>query len=455
MDHAQPPNVAIVSANPLNSDIANGIMMRSLFRAWPEDRLAQICFPIVAGRHPQFDVCQRYHLIETSGRVRRYHGRSDGGTRPSHAPGPGTAHGRMLARLKANSAILPWLKLVQELWYSQSWMERALEQELRRIRPDVVYALLGHFCLTRITVRACARLRIPYFLHVTDDFITAAYQSLPFARHIQRASQFWFQRAVDQAACRAAVSPLMADAFHRRYGDCWEWFTTLVNADDYDPNYPTREQSGVRLVYTGELGLGRWQVLQDLGATLDRLCELNEWPLELHVYAPDAQIRRWGSQLAASRSVVLKGWVNMEQLPGIFGDADILVHVESDESQHAQYTRYSLSTKISQYMMAGRCILGIGPDHVGSMQAIRNARAGLVIPNRRASIDEEALTRLLTDRQARAEFGNSGRRWAVAHVSSTVRQSHFRELLRVAAASASAPRSAGSRAESSPLPRVA
>ena len=228
----------------------------------------------------------------------------------------------------------------------------------------------------------------------------------------------------------------MAGEYQRRYGESWEWFTTLVNMEDYDPSLFSRRHSHVRMVYTGNLGLNRWQVLRNLAQAVEHIREQGDVPLELQVYAPEEQLRSWGSALGDSPSVTLKGWVSMEQLPRIFHESDILVHVESDDAQNLEYTRYSLSTKLSQYMMAGRCILGIGPDQVGSMQTIRQASAGIVIQNRHVLSDCGALRRMLTDAGAREELGRNGRRWATAHVSSQLKQPKFRRLLQTAAAGA-------------------
>ena len=199
MDAADFPHVAVVSSNPLSSEVSNGIMMRSLFTGWPPDRLVQVYFPMLAGYGPQFDICQKYHIVHFSGHVTRRYRESH---QDVHRLDPPVTNDnqhqqqrrRLLSRIKARPEILRWFKLGQECWYSLPWMERQLERELRRIRPEVVYALLGHYYLTKITARVCERLRIPLVLHVTDDFVTAAYEHLPLANRMQSASQYWFQR---------------------------------------------------------------------------------------------------------------------------------------------------------------------------------------------------------------------------------------------------------------------
>ena len=323
---------------------------------------------------------------------------------------------------------MPFLRMGMEAWYAHSHLGRVLESQLRELRPDGVYALLGNYYLTKVTLQACQNLGLPLYIHVTDDFVTALYQGLPLARRIMAASDFWMHEAVAYASGLASISPVMADEFGQRYGKRWDWFTTLISGDDYDPT-PRVADGSIRLVYAGGLGLNRWKSLRQLALGLEALNRCGGPSCSLDVYGSPTQLSQHYHKVHVPGVTNLKGWLPANQLPAVFHSADVLVHVESFDDAMADYTRLSFSTKISQYMMASRCILAVGPRHLGSMQMVLRARAGSVISVTDQTQFHRELERFLGDRAKRDQSAQQGRRWALASVNATEGQRRFRQSL--------------------------
>ncbi|GAB3957775.1 hypothetical protein GCM10027614_73890 [Micromonospora vulcania] len=68
-----------------------------------------------------------------------------------------------------------------------------------------------------------------------------------------------------------------------------------------------------------------------------------------------------------------------DEVPAALRSADVLVHIESFDQEIRRYTRYSVSTKIPQYLASGRPIFGYGPAEVASMNHIQEANAGVIV----------------------------------------------------------------------------
>jgi hypothetical protein len=408
------PRAAIVAANPLTPVVSNGLLMRSLFAGWPRQRLAQVCFPISLTITPPSDVCEDCRVIAPLGRVRKLGRRRppvDGANEAPTAVGSSSPRLTLLGKLKQKPRLLPWLRLAQETWYGNSWIGRTLERQFREINPDIVYALLGNYCLTKITYQVCAKLGLPLYIHVTDDFVRSLYGPLPFGKVIADASEKWFRRIVNYSQGRAGISEDMAEEFQKRYGGHWDWFTTGVDPRAYDPSH--REDDGViRFVYAGNLGLGRWRQLRALALALDRLAQGGGMRPCLEIYAAADQLHAHRAALTIPSVVRVMGWAPHDSLPGIFHNADVLVHVESFDLEVAALTRLSLSTKLTQYFMAGRCVLGFGPSELSSMRLIRNGGAGLTICSNDEAIVTGQVRRLCVEGKARQLYGQQARQWA-------------------------------------------
>ena len=433
------PKTAIVSANPMRRDMSSGIIMRSLFRGWPKNRLSQVYFHLLANRNPEFEVCQQFRVIHLSGRAESVQAPKQVAETTASVSRNEQRKRQLVQIVRNRHFIMRWLRLAQEMWYAHSWNGRVLTEQLAALRPDVVYALVGHYGLTKIVTEACQRLSIPLYLHVTDDFVTTLYENIPFSKRLQSASTEAFQRAVDYASGLSAISPVMAEEYQRRYGGNWDWYTTLVD-DEIDTSVTTKDPQ--RLVYTGNLGLDRWKALRRLGIALREINQQQQTRYRLEIYAPPEQLQQHGAAMQVPGVIELNGWIHPSELTRLYQEAGILVHVESDDDTNSAYTQFSFSTKLSHYMMTGRCILAVGPTHLGSMRCVQDANAGLVLPSVDHADSRAQLRRFLSDQDVQHAHGRSGRQWAERWASGYRRRMEFADGLRQAASSAKISRAA-------------
>jgi glycosyltransferase involved in cell wall biosynthesis len=212
----------------------------------------------------------------------------------------------------------------------------------------------------------------------------------------------------------------MADEYKRRFGIPFDVFANCVDDEDFTKEHDERRplSDPVELVYVGGLHLGRWRCLANIAEAIDTLGR--EKPeVRLTIYAPESDLERFSSTFAGYSSARLARWLHREEVPVVLRSADVLVHVESFDPDHRLYTRLSLSTKIPQYLAAGRPVLGYGPVEVASMRHIEQARAGVVV-----GADPEALREALRQLQRsdqRHHWGKNGVEYA--------RENHRREVL--------------------------
>jgi hypothetical protein len=148
--------------------------------------------------------------------------------------------------------------------------------------------------------------------------------------------------------------------------------------------------------------------------------------VRLAIHAPVEQMSIHRKALDVPPVVELRPWVPQAELPRVFHAADFLVHVESFDTALAEYTRLSFSTKLTQYMMAGRCILGIGPADLGSMRTIQSVGAGMTISDLESDSFLRAVEQLLQDFNQQRECARRGRQWAVEWTERRAGHERFR-----------------------------
>jgi glycosyltransferase involved in cell wall biosynthesis len=220
----------------------------------------------------------------------------------------------------------------------------------------------------------------------------------------------------------------MADEYSRRYGRTWSWFTTLIAAEAYDPA-PRTADGTIRLVYAGSLELARWESLRTIALALKQLRDKQGIQTRLIIYAAPDQLNEHRAALDVPPVTDLRGWVAPEHLPQVFHDADVLVHAESFQPALTDYTKLSFSTKLSQYMMAGRCILAFGPENLGSIRVARDAGAAVAFSENSPAALARGLYPLLTRPEMRQQLARSGRLWAEQNVDHQAAKERFRQEL--------------------------
>jgi glycosyltransferase involved in cell wall biosynthesis len=229
------------------------------------------------------------------------------------------------------------------------------------------------------------------------------------------------------------ISEAMAEEYGRRYGLRFEDFMNCASVPaECPPLCDVPPGSPLKLVYVGGLHLNRWQAIRRIGEALDQLAE-EGIPAELEIHAPETDFKLYAPQFEGIRTIRSGGSLTQEQIPAALRDADVLVHVESFDDASRRYTRLSISTKIPQYLAAGRPIFGYGPMEVASCGYLQSSACGVVVGVPDPQKILETLRTLLENSTMRRNCGR--RAWEQAcrrHDEKAVRE-RFRALLAEAA----------------------
>jgi glycosyltransferase involved in cell wall biosynthesis len=185
-------------------------------------------------------------------------------------------------------------------------------------------------------------------------------------------------------------------------------------------------------VYAGNLGLHRARELRRVGEALQTL-RGEGFDAVLEVYTSDADRGLYGADLEIPEAVRMCGWIAPADLPKLLTGADVLVHVESDAPDALPFTRLSFSTKLSQYMMAGRCLFVVGPPDAGCVKEVARMGAGIVAHLEPRDGIVSALRRVLADRALRREMGRKAHAVALEHFEAVRHRERFRQILHDAA----------------------
>lgn len=378
--------VLVIAANPFSDINNNGKTLKSIFSSFAKDELCELYF------RPQDNVigdgtfAESYYAVCEMDIIRSffYFNKKCGGIQTFEKEKSVAISQDKTYRRFFNSNIKNWKWLRSLLWKSRRWDTVEYRQWVEGSKADVVFALLGSPGVSYTMAEEISEsLHIPLAIYFTDDYLIyplrkGILEKWKFKRKLKA-----YRQIVRKSAYRFCIGEQMCGEYTRFFGKEFRPIMNCVEVLPFEP-YTAMRKNPV-FAYFGGLNLHRWKMLC-------RLSRLIGDKGRVVVYT-NAEITDQIKSAFNLDNVQLGGFVSGEMLRQKMLDSDVLLHIESDDAEYRSVTRLSISTKIPEYMMSGRMILGFGPQELASMRLISDNNLGVVI-----SCDEsEERQKLLID----------------------------------------------------------
>ena len=367
------PKILVISASSISRHCATGITLCNLFSGYPADRIAQIYDDTV---DPDSVCCGRHFRFSSA-----------------DIPMVGAGK-RLLRRLRSQRRRLTSADVGRSVQAASNSVSRgllgalgdifpfALPSDLRAwvedFGPQIIYTPLGSVRMMSLVLKISVLLRIPVVPHFMDDWPMSEYadswpQVVP-----KRILAAKLDAVLARSPIGLTISEDMSVEYGQRYGG---QFKDFMNCIDLAPVVVGECDVAGRLVqfaYIGGLHLNRWKGIADVARALQSL-EDRGVPVALEIYAPEHDIAVY-RHIYESYSVVKRlSTLGAADACRKMLEVDVLIHVESFLPEDAARTRLSISTKIPQYMAAGKPILAYGPDGLSSIRYIERCGSGLTV----------------------------------------------------------------------------
>ncbi len=272
------------------------------------------------------------------------------------------------------------------LWKLGKWKTPELDVFLDEFKPEVVFfAMEGYIHFNRINryiLKKTGARGIGYFW---DDNFTYK-QSKSIGHNIYR----FFQRKDLKKTAKLcdsffAISPKTKKEADEFFGIDCKILTKPIDIEKYEFT-PYNSSLPIRMLYTGNLAIGRFDTIKLIGKALD---EINKdgIKIELDVYTTTYLTDEQLSGL--SQYVHILGAIPQTQIAEVQAQADVLLFAEAIDGENSKTARLSFSTKITDYFRSGKCILAVGNKDTAPMEYLAENNAALT-----ASSFEEIITAL-------------------------------------------------------------
>jgi glycosyltransferase involved in cell wall biosynthesis len=223
------------------------------------------------------------------------------------------------------------------------------------------------------------------------------------------------------------ISKKMADHYKAEYGADYAVLMNCVDFPESRTNVAYKEKNIIKFVYAGGMPIGRHeQLIEVQNSILSFNSEHTTISATLIIYTSNRD-RNSYSMLFDSKITEFRDYVPHENVGKVYEEADVLIYTESFEKSMVEYTKYSMSTKIPEYMSSGKPILCYAPETIAVYEYIKAEQTGICAKNKTDL--NEAVKVLVTSPEKRKYFGENGIETAKKNHSKNKAEAVLREVL--------------------------
>lgn len=268
-------------------------------------------------------------------------------------------------------------------WRLGKWDSKELDQFIDECNADVIFMpIYSYSYMASLQEYVIKRLNKPVVTYITDDIYS--YKSTKgnlffyiyrfmLRRNIRRVMKYNNQLFV--------IAPKVKKEYDEIFGTDSKILTKGINFNNYI--YKEKQiNKPIKLVYTGKLNLDRWKTLSILAQEIKKINQVTPKAM-LHIYTVDDLSKKVTNSLNIENASKIMGAASLDEVLKIQQDADILVFAESLSWRFKDIARLSFSTKLTDYMANGKCILAIGKEDIAPIEYLKQNDAALIASSRK------------------------------------------------------------------------
>jgi len=299
---------------------------------------------------------------------------------------------------------------------------RRLTAILKTEQCNGIVACTGDVALLPAAYLASRRLRIPFYAYIFDHYSYREWQDV--------AAAYWARKyePILMRSASAVIVPneILAEDLRAQYKIEPVVIHNSFNLSLYEGELlePIKtDDDEIRIVYTGEI----YEAHYDAFRNLLRAIELIGRPeIKLHLYT--SHPLKYLNQKGISGPIIRHATRSISEMPEIQREADLLFLPLAFDSPYPALIKTSSTTKLGEYLAAGRPILTHAPADSFVSWYVRRHQCGLVVDENDPEKLAKAIARILADKeldqrltnnartQARADFDINSARAAFAKV---------------------------------------
>lgn len=412
----QQPKLLIVSNECISNVSSNGRTLRNFLIGWPKDSIAQFC---IRSTEPDYTVCERFFYVSDRDALDALiKGKKITGQMPKT---------KGVAQKGGTGGRNPLTMLIRNMvWNSMRWAGTDFENWVKDFSPEIVLLQAGDCAfMFNIARKISKKYNIPLVIYNSEAYY---FKKFDYFRSVGIKKAFYplfhkqFCRAFEKCISIAKKSIYCCDELREDYDKCFNlpseviYTATQTELGKYD------SRDSLRVVYLGNLGVGRHQGLVEIGEALQNISP----DLKLQIYGkiPNQMVQEAFDECPG---IDYKGFVSYQQVVEIMHTSDILIHTENFDDFYKEDLKYAFSTKIADCLASGACFLLYAPENLACTKYLNKNKAAWVVSKKEDL--QPVFENLVADKQERSKYIENALSVVAENHNSDKNRSRFQQIL--------------------------
>lgn len=437
-----------------NQRTANGITIKNLFKNWPKDKIAVADYSssieeayvdhidsyyIIGGK--EFDYIFPFNKIISKNKSISYNF-IEKDFLPDKTKSEGIKRGFSF-RIKSLITSLYMFALHAtglSLVLKKYKVSNTFKQWLFDFNPDIIYSSTSNIGNINFLIEIRSTFNKKLVFHVFDDFVDSGN-----SRIIPLLKKYWnnklrnaYVKLIKFTDLDLAISEKMALEYNQRYGKKYVHFHNPIDESIWlksernesvttDLNSKLSESS-FTFIYTGKINNDTAPVLKDFLKSIKGLT-INSRKVLLEIYTQSSYDEAF-SQIGSILEGSFKGYLPNNQLPVVLSSGDALLLPLSFKKSSIKYTKLSIATKATEYMISGTPIFCYAPADIALTEYLSRYDAAFIADQ--SNKLSEYIYKFITNEQLRKEISSNALTVATQkHLSKTVTEDFRKRLIEI------------------------
>ena len=302
-------------------------------------------------------------------------------------------------------------------------------------RPDIVYSPLGNNAMMDLVERVRHRWQVPLTVHIMDDWRSTIYSKGLFSTLRQRRMNALFEHLIGVASERMGICPLMCEAYGREFGVSFASFQNTIDTASWNKYSRTNiaSEKPFRIVYAGSIfPYAQLDSLAEICRAIGLLADDGR-DVALEIYSPRFMTDPVRDRLAVHPAIsILDPIPHGEQYFRTLCEANLLVLPVNFDENTISFIRYSMPTKVPEYLLTGVPIFVYGPASVAQVDYAIREEWAYVGTDMGVDNIVAALRELMGNPGLRMRLGTKAKKLAEMNHDARIVRSKFRAALQKA-----------------------
>jgi glycosyltransferase involved in cell wall biosynthesis len=427
----------LIFGPPFNNFTGGGITLSNLFKGWAKNKIA-----VASTGHMlqdlATDVCDTYYLLGKNEQrwmfpFNRLQRPFPSGlitfNNPSNVSGVRSKVSfRRILVDKYFYPVIQWFGLIHFL--SKINLSRQFIEWLTAYKPEILYIQVTTREDILFSIKLYDYLGIPAVIHNMDDWPSTISNKGLFKNYLRTKIDKEFRQLLKRMDLCLSISNAMTSEYLKRYNREFKAFHNPIETKARQPYCKTNfslQDDHVRILYSGRIGVG---ITESLIEVANVIKEINDtWGnIKLYIQSPsnEFEVR---NRLQKFECIVLNPVVEYSQLPVLFSQADLLLIANDFKKEGIDYLKYSMPTKVSEYMISGTPILIYASGETAVSRFFQEYECGCCVSEQDHEKLKVALKLLISNEEYRKKLSQNAVRIALELFDAEKVRNDFQQLI--------------------------